>query len=268
MALKIALVGCGEMGAALLKGWLTLPDSGERFEKIWVVAPHREKVEPFLKDSRVQWLSSPEDLLSTPDLVLFAVKPVILGDVLKGYTPFKCLFISVATGKSLDFYRRVLPQASSVVRAMPNMPVEIHQGVIGLLSPGQLTASQQFLVETCLGPLGYCLWVESDDDLDKLTAISGSGPAYVFAMIEAMAKSAEALGFEKPTALSLALATFLGASASASQSKDPPSDLRERVTSPQGTTAAALKVFAKADLSGIIERAVKAAYGRAKELGK
>lgn len=266
MAHTIALVGCGAMGSALLKGWLTLPDSHERFEKFWVIAPHREKVESFLKDNRVQWFSSPEELPLTPDVILFAVKPYLLEEILPSYKIFKSLFISVVTGKSLDFYYRILSSDLPVVRAIPNTPVVIHQGVIGLLSAGQLQEDQKALVETCLGALGFCLWVKSDDDLDKLTAISGSGPAYVFAMIEAMATSAETLGVDKATALSLSLATFLGASAYASQSEDSPAELREKVTSPQGTTTQALQVLAKAGLSDIIETAIKAAYQRAKEL--
>lgn len=266
MALKIALVGCGAMGSALLKGWLTLPDSSERFEKFWVIAPHREKVEPFLGDSRVQWIPSPEALTDTPDIILFAVKPYILEEILPAYTSFDSLFISVATGKSLDFYQQILSPSVPFVRAMPNTPVVIHQGVIGLLTHGELQEAYKTLIETCLGALGFCLWVDSDDDLDKLTALSGSGPAYVFAMMEALALSAESLGFDKEIALSLSLKTFLGAATYADQSDDSPTVLRERVTSPQGTTAEALKVFKKEGLNTIINEAVKAAYRRAREL--
>lgn len=266
MPLKIVLVGCGAMGSALLKGWLTLPDSCERFEKFWVIAPHREKVEPFLENTRVAWFSSPEALSQTPDIILFAVKPYILEDILPAYKSFKSLFISVATGKSLDFYQRILATSQPCVRAMPNTPVVIHQGVIGLLTNKQLIDDQKARVETCLGALGFCLWVRSDDELDKLTAISGSGPAYVFAMIEAMAHGAESLGFDKETALKLSLSTFLGATTYAYQSENSPTLLREQVTSPQGTTAEALKVFAREGLDNIMETAIEAAYKRAREL--
>lgn len=268
MAFKVALVGCGAMGSALLKGWLSLSDSHERFETFSVIAPHREKVEPFLKDTRVQWFSFPEELSHTPDIILFAVKPYVLEEILPAYKSFKSLFISVATGKSLDFYQRILSSSVPFVRAMPNTPVVIHQGVIGLLTRGDLIKAQKTLIETCLGALGFCLWVESDDDLDKLTAITGSGPAYVFAMIEAMAASAESLGFDKKTSLCLSLSTFLGAAAYAHQSEASPTILREMVTSPQGTTAEALKVFERRGLGTMIDEAVKAAYHRAKELGE
>lgn len=268
MALKVALIGCGAMGSALLKGWVTLADSLERFEKFWVISPHREKVEPFLTDGRVQWLGSPEGLHQTPDIILFAVKPYLLEDILPIYKSYKSLFVSVATGKSLSFYEGILSPSSSIIRAMPNTPVVIHQGVIGLLGLPQLTENQKTMIGTCFQGLGYCLWVKSDDELDKLTAISGSGPAYVFAMIEAMAASAESLGFDKQTSLTLSLQTFLGASTYAHQSQEPPVLLRQRVTSPQGTTAEALKILETGGFSNLINAAIKAAYNRARELGE
>lgn len=268
MALKIALVGCGAMGAALLKGWVNLADSFERFEKFWVMAPHREKVAPFLKDSRVQWLGSREELTQTPDIILFAVKPYLLEGILPAYTSYNSLLISVASGKPLSFYQKILSPSLPLIRAMPNTPVSIHEGVIGLLTHSKLTEQQQLMVETCFQGLGFCLWVKSDDELDKLTAISGSGPAYVFAMIEALAKSAESLGFDKQTSLALSLYTFLGASTYAHQSEEPPALLRQRVTSPQGTTAEALKVLETGGLDNLINMAIKAAYHRAKELGE
>lgn len=266
MALKVALVGCGAMGSALLKGWLTLADSFERFEKFWVITPHREKVEPFLNDERVQWFSSPEGFNQTPDIILFAVKPYLLEDILPIYKSYNSLFISVASGKPLSFYEEILSPSSSIIRAMPNTPVMIHQGVIGLLAHAKLTEAQKTMVGTCLGALGFCLWVTSDDELDKLTAISGSGPAYVFTMIEAFAQSAESLGFDKNTSLALSLHTFLGASTYAYQSEEPPSILRQRVTSPQGTTAEALKVLEAGGFCKLIDAAIKAAYHRAREL--
>lgn len=268
MVLKVALVGCGSMGSALLKGWLTLPDSLDRFEKFWIIAPHSEKVEPFLTDSRTHWLSSVEELTQTPDVIVFAVKPYLLEEILPSYKPYNSLFISVASGKTLSFYQRILSLPAAVVRAMPNTPVVIHQGVIGLLAPPEFTEAQKIMIRTCFHGLGYCLWVQSDDELDKLTAVSGSGPAYVFSMIEALVQSAESLGFDKQTSLMLSLYTFLGASTYAHQSEDSPSLLRQRVTSPQGTTAEALGVLERGGLSNLLGAAVNAAYNRAKELGE
>lgn len=268
MALRIALVGCGAMGSALLKGWLSLADSFERFEKFWVLTPHRASVKPFLKDGRVHWFSSPTELPQTPDIILFAVKPYLLETILPVYASYKSLFISVAAGKPLSFYEKILSPSLPLIRAMPNTPTIIHQGVIGLLACTRLSEEQKAIVTTCFQGLGFCLWVKSDDDLDKLTALSGSGPAYVFAMIEAFAQSAESLGFDKQTSLTLSLYTFLGASTFAHRSEDSPAILRQRVTSPGGTTAAALGVLEKGGMSNLINEAIKAAYHRAQELGQ
>lgn len=266
MALKIALVGCGSIGSALLQGWLSLADSLERFEKLWVIAPHRQKVDPFLKDLRIQWFSSATELQETPDIILFAVKPYLLEEILPSYKSYNSLFISVAAGKSLSFYESLLSPSLPVIRAMPNTPIMIHQGVIGLLTHTKLNEDQKAKIAMCFEGLGACLWVKSDDELDKLTAISGSGPAYVFTMIEALAESAESLGFDRKTSLMLSLSTFLGASAYAQQLEQSPALLLQHVTSPQGTTAEALKVLEKAGLSSIIATATKAAYDRAREL--
>ena len=266
MGLSIALVGCGAMGSALLKGWLTLSDTKERFENLWVIAPHREKVEPFLKDPRVGWIPSPEHLPQTPDLILFAVKPYHLADILPHYKAFETLFISVASGKPLSFYETYLSPSSSLVRAMPNTPLSIHQGAIAFLSKVSLSPQNKEKVEACFRGMGFSFWVNSDDDLDKVTALTGSGPAYVFYMIEAFSRAAEVLGFSKETSLQMAISTFEGASIYAQQSGQPPESLRAQVTSPQGTTAEAIKVLERGDLYHLMEEAVKAAYKRAKEL--
>ncbi|MBX9787171.1 MAG: pyrroline-5-carboxylate reductase [Alphaproteobacteria bacterium] len=266
MGLSIALVGCGAMGSALLKGWITLPDTKERFTNFWVIAPHREKVEPFLKDPRACWISSPEQLPQTPDLILFAVKPYHLTDILPQYKAFESLFVSVASGKPLSFYETYLPSSSPFVRAMPNTPLSIHQGVIAFLSRVSLSPQNKQRVENCFRGMGFSFWVNSDDELDKVTALTGSGPAYVFYMIEALAQAAEALGFSKKTALQMALSTFEGASIYAQQSGQLPESLRAQVTSPHGTTAEAIKVLERGNLYLLMEEAVKAAYNRAKEL--
>lgn len=266
MGLSIALVGCGAMGSALLKGWLTLSDTKERFSNFWVIAPHREKVESFLKDTRVGWTTSPEQLPQTPDLILFAVKPYHLADILPHYKVFDTLFISVASGKPLSFYETHLSPSFPFVRAMPNTPLSIHQGTIAFLSKAFLSSQNKQKIETCFRGMGFSFWVNSDDDLDKVTALTGSGPAYVFYVIEAFAQAAETLGFSKETALQMALSTFEGASTYAQQSGQSPESLRSQVTSPQGTTAEAIKVLERGDLYHLMEEAVKAAYKRAKEL--
>ncbi len=266
MGTSLALVGCGAIGSALLKGWLTLSDFETRFKKMWVIAPHREKVEPFLQNAHVEWLSSPQGLSQTPDIIVLAVKPFLLAEVLPLYKSFPSLFISVASGKSLAFYENFLPAPLSLIRAMPNTPVCIHKGVIGLLSNTSVTVEQKNLAEKCFNGLGFYTWLQSDEDIDKMTAISGSGPAYVFFLIEALAQAAEALGFSKGIAINLALTTFWGASTYAHESDLLPDELRRHVTSTKGTTAAALNVLETKGLHNLMKEAVKAAYLRAVEL--
>lgn len=268
MSLSLCLVGCGSMGSSLLKGWLTLPHSTSRFKNLWVVAPHREKVTPFLTDPRVVWFSSPMDLPAPPDLFVFAVKPFHLQEILLPYTAFKSLMISVASGKPLSFYEDVFDEAQPIIRAMPNTPVCIHQGVIALLANHNVNKNHKLIAQDCFQGLGYCPWVKTDEEIDKITAISGSGPAYVFFVIEALAEAAESLGFDKHTALNLSLNTFLGASQYAIGAEHAPHILRKHVTSPQGTTEAALNVLEKGHLKEHMEKAVSAAFKRAKELSQ
>jgi pyrroline-5-carboxylate reductase len=259
--LKLALVGCGAMGSALLRGWLSLT----YFDTVWVIAPHRNKVEPFLGDPRVHWLVSPDQLPETPDLILFAVKPSLLEEILPLYRSFNSLIISVAAGKAVSFYERHF-LTHPIIRAMPNIPVCIHQGVIGLLANTQVTPDRKVMVGRFFQDLGLSIWLSSDEEVDKLTALSGSGPAYVYYMMESFANAAENLGFDTKTAYSLALQTFLGATLYAQEVKQPPALLRQHVTSLKGTTEAALQVLEKGGLKDLMDAAIKAAFERAKEL--
>lgn len=261
--LKIALVGCGAMGSALLRGWLSLP----HLEAFWVISPHRETVEPFLGDPRVHWFSSPQDLPHIPDALLFAVKPFLLEDILPLYQSFKTLILSVAAGKPLSFYEAYFPECP-IVRLMPNLPVSFHQGVLGLFANEHVRTPQKAKVDMLFQQLGFCLWVKSDEEIDKLTAISGSGPAYVFYLMESLTEAAQALGFDEKTATFLALQTFLGASLLAKASELSPSTLRQQVTSAKGTTASALQVLEEGGLKKLMATAVVAAFERAKEQAK
>ncbi len=262
MQQTLALVGCGGMGSSLLKGWLTLSESP--FQEYWVITPHQNKVEPFLQDKRVKWFSNPEQLPQSPTVIVLAVKPYILDDILEAYKPFESLFISVAAGKPLTFFGL----EGAIARAMPNTPVAIHQGIIGLLPSPNMEKEKLILLQSCFQELGQCIWVSSDEEIDKITAISGSGPAYMFYLIESYTQAIKEMGFDQKTAERLALGTFRGAVNSAFISDSPPSELREQVTSPHGTTYEGLKVLKKADISHILKKTINAAYKRARELMK
>lgn len=258
--LKIALVGCGAMGSALLKGWLQSTQGGD----FWVISPQSNKVEPFLSDSRVTWFSSPNQLPHTPDILIFAVKPSLLEEILPLYRSFKTLIISVAAGKPLAFYETYFPECP-IVRAMPNLLVSVHIGTMGLFA-NTLGLKQKEKIEKLFERLAACFWLTDDEEMDKMTAISGSGPAYVFYFIEAFIDAAEALGFDSQTAKTIAFHTFSGANLMATASSLSPAALRQHVTSPNGTTAAALKILEDGGVKRLMIEAAQAAFERAKEL--
>lgn len=268
MGLSLALVGCGSMGSALLKGWLTLPNSHDHFDAFSVIDPHPENILPFQQDKRVSRILSPDLLPSNLNLIVFAIKPSSLEETLPLYAAHKALVISVAAGKSLSFYENFFPENTPIARAMPNLPVSCQQGIIGLLPNKAVTSFDRETLTKCFSPLGFTCWVETDDDIQKLTAISASGPAYVYSLIEAFTEAIENMGFQKPLSDRLALHTFLGACQSVNLSGESPSHLREKVTSPQGTTAAALEVLGKGKLSSLFTQTIEAAYQRAKELSQ
>ncbi len=263
----LTLVGCGAMGSALLRGWL----NAEVAKEYWVVAPDRTAVQPFLEESnRVQWYANPEGLPEAVTTLVIALKPFVLSDVLPLYksviTP-ESLVVSVATGKPLHFYKGILNH--EVIRAMPNTPVSVNRGVIGLLAEDSARECWESQVEAVFGPLGLTTWVSSEDVLNQVTALSGSGPAYVFYMIEAMAAAGAKHGLSKEQAYEMALYTMAGTGVYALDSGTSARQLRESVTSPQGTTEQALKVLMANDGIGpLMEKAIEAAYERAKELAK
>lgn len=264
---EVTLVGCGSMGSALLRGWLRSSDA-LRFN---IVAPHRETVAPYLdNEDRVKWYSSPEGLGAPLQCLVVALKPMVLEEVLplyKGKVDEKTLIISVATGKTLAFYKEHLGQ--EIVRAMPNTPVSINQGVIGLAAAPKIYLKFRTQVDGLLGSLGYLAWLESEEQLNQVTALSGSGPAYVFYMIESMAQAGEGMGLSASQAYEMALHTVAGAGAYAVASGLPASVLRDNVTSPKGTTEQALKVLMNSDgLEPLMSTAMQAALNRAKELAK
>ena len=263
---SLMLVGCGVMGSALLRGWLQNP---ELFHKIFVVSPHQENILPFLSDPRVSWVEHPDQISQPIDLILFAVKPQILPQIISFYPRFipnHALFLTVAAGLGMDFYQTHLPQAS-IIRMMPNTPATIMKGMSGLYANRHTTQTHCQVAEYLMQQIGSILWVENDDQMDRVTAISGCGPAYVFLLTEALQNAAEHMGFDTESASLLAYQTVVGSAAFLEQSKKSPRELRNQVTSPGGTTAAALASLQQNDQFDImITEALDAALKRALEL--
>jgi len=263
-ARPILLVGCGRMGGALLAGWR------ER-----AIAPHFVVVEP---DAAV--VAAPEVTLHRspatlpvaidPAAIVFAVKPQSLDAVLPPYRPFAArgaVFLSIAAGKTLGYYGRRLGAGAAVVRAMPNTPAAIGRGIAVLCASSGVSETARGLCERLLAAVGEVAWVDDERLMDAVTAVSGSGPAYVFLLIEALARAAVAAGLPVALADRLALATVAGSGELARQAAEPPAKLRENVTSPGGTTRAALDVLMAADgLETLLIKAVAAATRRSREL--
>ncbi|WP_193143357.1 MULTISPECIES: pyrroline-5-carboxylate reductase [unclassified Meridianimarinicoccus] len=261
----LVMLGCGKMGSALLQGWL---DNGLDPAEVWVRDPHPA---PVLGDMGVTHVN--DALPANPAVVIVAVKPQLMNDALPdlaGLGNGDTMFLSVAAGVPISSYEQALGPTTPIVRAMPNTPAAIGQGITAIIGNGVVTPAQLDLAETLLSAVGQVVRLEAEAQLDAVTGVSGSGPAYVFHMIEALAAAGEAEGLPRDLSVQLATATVAGAGALAMASDDSAATLRENVTSPNGTTAAGLAVLmSETDgLPPLIRATVAAAANRSRELGK
>lgn len=259
----LVLVGCGKMGGALLDGWLV---RGLRPSAAHVIDP---KPDPRLAERGVAVNGLPP---ADPAVVVLAVKPQMMGEVLPGLDAWGkggTLIVSVAAGTTLKRLEAAFPQAP-IVRAMPNTPAAIGQGVSAIVGNDRASAQAMDLAESLMAAVGRVVRLDSEAQMDAVTGLSGSGPAYVFHMIEAMTEAGEAEGLPRAMALELARATVAGAGALALAGDTPPATLRENVTSPGGTTAAGLAQLMDeaAGLRPLMRRTVAAAAARGRELGQ
>jgi pyrroline-5-carboxylate reductase len=264
---NITFIGGGNMADALLGGLLGRGFAPASLRVVEIDATARERIER--KYPGLKTFSSAQDALRPGDIVVFAVKPQQMFNAVRasGLSQNANLVISIAAGVTLTSMSRWLMGHQRMIRVMPNTPSLIGQGVAGLIKAPGVSDDDVRSAETIVGAVGKSVWVRNDADIDTVTAISGSGPAYVFWFIEQLAKSGEALGLPAGTAKTLAIETVLGAAKLAAQSSEPPSVLRERVTSKGGTTAAALKVFDESGMAESFQRAVEAAKRRGAEMG-
>jgi pyrroline-5-carboxylate reductase len=261
----IAFIGGGNMASAIIGGLLK---SGHALERLIVVEPYEPQRAKLAADFGLTALAAADVSLEAADLLMWAVKPQLFAEAAAPCAPYvaRALQLSVMAGIRSDTLVRATG-AARVVRAMPNTPALIGQGIAGLYARPEVTPADKALVEQVLAPTGRTLWVEREIDLDAVTALSGSGPAYFFYFVEAMMDSAVELGLSAEQGRQLALATCAGAAALAQQSSETPATLRERVTSKGGTTYAALSSMQADGVAQAIQRAVKAAQQRARELG-
>lgn len=265
-ARTLLLVGCGQMGSAMLRGWLAR-DAAQHYVVVEPGGPHSS----LAGTAGVWWHVSTDELDSDlhPDAVVFAVKPQVIGAVLPSYRHWAgsgAVFLSIAAGTTIAGITRHLGEAA-IVRAMPNTPAAIGRAITVACPNRQVTAAHRQLCDALLAAIGESTWVENEALMDPVTAVSGSGPAYVFLLIEALAAAGEAEGLPAELALQLARETVAGAGELARLSNEGPERLRENVTSPGGTTRAALDVLmADHGLPSLLRRAVAAATTRSREL--
>ena len=264
--MKIAFVGAGNMAAALIGGLLR---RGAAASDIVAHDPHDETRERRRSQYGIEVRAKTDDRLLDVDVVVLAVKPHVMKATCEALVPFvdKQLFISLAAGVKTPAISRWLGNYQHVVRAMPNTPALVGAGITGLFAAAAVSKAQRIIAEETLGAVGTTVWVNDDSSIDTVTAISGSGPAYVFYFIEALQRAARELGLTDEQGKTLALATFSGAAQLALNSEESVESLRESVTSKGGTTAAALHSFATARVADSIVKGVIAARNRAVELG-
>ena len=265
--MKIAFLGGGNMAGALIGGLLAKGYAPGSLSVVEVLLQVRESLATRYK---VHLSAAPDEATFAADTLLLAVKPQ---DMRQAVAPFKGrlkgqLVISIAAGIRLEDLSRWLGGYKRLVRVMPNTPALIGAGVAGLYASPEVSPDERARAEGILGAVGTTVWVADEALIDPVTAVSGSGPAYVFYFIESLERAGVELGLTPETARSLAIQTFTGAARLAAESADPPSVLRERVTSKGGTTEAALKVFASEDIAGRIGLGLKAASERGVELGR
>jgi len=262
---KLAFIGGGNMAGALIGGLL---QRGHRAQDLVVVEPYAPQREKLAAQFGIQALASADATLAGAGTVVWAVKPQAFAEAAAPCRAHvsQALQLSVMAGIRSD---RLAAATGSdrIVRAMPNTPALIGQGIAGLYARAAVTAEERAQVEALLAPTGRTLWVAREADLDAVTALSGSGPAYVFYLLEAMEAAAAEMGLPAEAGRALAQATVAGAAALAGQSGESPATLRAQVTSKGGTTHAAITSMEAAGVGPAIVAAIRAAERRARELG-
>lgn len=266
--ISIGFIGAGNMAVSLIKGLLS---TGINPTNLWAADIDQEKLERLAADSKVNTTRS-EDFAATIDVLVLAVKPQAMKNVCLQLTNeingSKPLIISIAAGITTDNLAAWLGADSSIVRCMPNTPALIGKGASALFANSAVSDSQKQIAQEVMEAVGISVWVPAEADIDSVTAVSGSGPAYFFLFIEAIQKAAVDLGLSEELARQLSYHTALGAAELAIGSDDDIETLRKNVTSPGGTTEKAILAFENGGLRELVADAVQAAQRRSIELGK
>jgi pyrroline-5-carboxylate reductase len=266
----LLLVGAGKMGGAMLEGWVARGLDAARI-RVQDPAPPPE-ISALLSRLGVEAEPVIEPMREPPGVIVVAVKPQLMDAVFPSVARLAgphTLTISIAAGRTLASFEKHLPARAAVVRAMPNTPAAIGRGITACVPNPQVTAEGRAACEALMAAVGEVVWVEGEAEMDAVTAVSGSGPAYVFLLAECLEKAAVAAGLDPALSRRLARATVAGSGELLARSDLDAAELRENVTSPNGTTAAALAVLmADGGLEDLMKSAIVAGEGRSRELAK
>ena len=266
---KIGFIGGGNMASSLISGLIA---SGHSPQDLWVSDINQDALKVLAQNLNVNTSTNNDDIINAVDVVVLAVKPQILSTVAKNATASiqqkQPLVVSIAAGISQQILSQWLGNNIAIVRCMPNTPALVLTGATALHANAQVTAEQHDLAENIMRSVGIALWVNDESELDVVTAVSGSGPAYYFLLMEAMEKAAIEMGMNEVTARLLVQQTALGAAKIALESSESPEQLRKRVTSPGGTTQQALETFEEGGFTALVSKALHAARDRSIEMSK
>jgi pyrroline-5-carboxylate reductase len=266
---NIAFIGGGNMARSLIGGLL---DDGIPAQRIWVADPNESALHSLVGDFAVHTTPDNSEAARHARVVMLAIKPQLAKSVVQELAPAildsRPLVISIAAGIRVDDLSSWLDKGTAIVRTMPNTPALVRSGATALYANSAVNKEQKNLAESILRAVGMTLWVDDEGLMDAVTALSGSGPAYFFLVMEALESAGEHLGLPRDTARLLTLQTAFGAAKMALESAEEPAELRRRVTSPGGTTECAVQTLQKHGLEAVFDEALRAAHRRSIELAQ
>lgn len=265
---KIGFIGAGNMANSLIRGLIA---KGSKPANIWASDPDGSKLQLLERDCGIQ-TGSNADIANNADVIVLAVKPQVMKGVCVGLAADlgerQVLLISIAAGITSAHLENWFGDSACLVRCMPNTPALVGMGASGLFANSRVSEQQRQLAEEVISAVGFVTWVDADSDIDIVTAVSGSGPAYFFLFMEAMQATAREMGLSEDLARALTYHTAAGAAALAQHSEDDIATLRKNVTSPGGTTEQAILQLEEGDLRGLVAKALHAARARSLELAE
>jgi len=265
----ISFIGAGNMASAIIGGML---DNGVQAGDIWVSAPDDSHLQSIRNHFGVSITTDNRYCAQQADMVVLAVKPQVMADVCRDIAPVvqntQPLIVSIAAGLNADTLDEWLGGGLPVVRVMPNTPSLVGKGAAGLFANEKVSKEQKTMVQTVFESIGTALWVDDEALIHGVTALSGSGPAYFFLMLEALEAAATDAGIEPATARKLAIQTMAGAAEMAARSEHDPAQLKRNVMSPGGTTERAINTFEDGGMRDLVKKAYGAAFERSQEMSK